>query len=115
MRPFFFANLLAVQGSNKSSQVNGIPMDIGFASQSRPPVVSGNMKANLFAYMAFLEQGKTVLPFLSRGAPKSCGDMVKGEHELRGHTNEVNSVAWSPDGKRVVTGSDDKTAKIWVV
>lgn len=30
-----------------------------------------------------------------------------------GHTNEVNSVAFSPDGSRVVTGSWDNTAKIW--
>jgi len=33
--------------------------------------------------------------------------------ELRGHTDDVNSVAFSPDGKLVVTGSDDKTARIW--
>jgi WD40 repeat protein len=32
---------------------------------------------------------------------------------LYGHTGEVESVAFSPDGKRVVTGSRDKTARIW--
>ena len=32
---------------------------------------------------------------------------------LRGHTGEVNSVAFSPDGKRIVTGSGDITAKVW--
>ena len=25
----------------------------------------------------------------------------------------VNSVAFSPDGKRIVTGSSDKTARVW--
>lgn len=32
---------------------------------------------------------------------------------LKGHTDPVYSVAYSPDGKRVVTGSYDKTAKVW--
>jgi hypothetical protein len=34
---------------------------------------------------------------------------------LRGHTSSVASVAWSPDGRRIVSGSGDKTAKIWDV
>ncbi len=30
-----------------------------------------------------------------------------------GHTDAVNSVAFSPDGKYVLTGSTDKTAALW--
>ncbi len=33
--------------------------------------------------------------------------------ELKGHTGEVTSVAFSPDGTRIVTGSEDQTAKVW--
>ena len=32
---------------------------------------------------------------------------------LTGHTEEVSSVAFSPDGKRIVTGSNDRTARLW--
>jgi WD40 repeat protein len=32
---------------------------------------------------------------------------------LRGHTNSVNGVAFSPDGKRLATASADHTAKVW--
>ena len=32
---------------------------------------------------------------------------------LRGHSGGLNSVAYSPDGKHVLSGSDYKTVKIW--
>jgi WD40 repeat protein len=32
---------------------------------------------------------------------------------LEGHREGVTSVAFSPDGKRVVTGSSDDTARVW--
>jgi len=34
---------------------------------------------------------------------------------LKGHTEFVSSVAFSPDGKRIVRGSGDKTIKLWDV
>jgi WD40 repeat protein len=30
-----------------------------------------------------------------------------------GHEDTVTSVAFSPDGQRLATGSDDKTARVW--
>ena len=32
---------------------------------------------------------------------------------LRGHLKAVRSVAFSPDGRQIVTGSEDNTAKLW--
>ena len=32
---------------------------------------------------------------------------------LSGHVDGVTAVAWSPDGSRIVTGSDDATIRVW--
>ena len=35
--------------------------------------------------------------------------------ELKGHTGSVHSVAWSPGGDQIVSGSEDTTAIVWDV
>ena len=34
-------------------------------------------------------------------------------YTYHGHTDEVLRVAWSPDGKRIASGSGDKTVQVW--
>ena len=42
-------------------------------------------------------------------------DAVSGQQTLalKGHTLPVHSVVFSPDGKRIVSASDDNTLKVW--
>ena len=37
----------------------------------------------------------------------------KLENTLEGHTDNVRSGAYSPDGMRIISGSDDLTIRIW--
>ncbi|MFL5732273.1 MAG: WD40 repeat domain-containing protein [Chloroflexia bacterium] len=43
--------------------------------------------------------------------------MVDGREQakLEGHTNNVRSLAWSPDGRLLASGSDDGTVRLWQV
>ena len=42
------------------------------------------------------------------------GDLeIDYECPVTGHSDSVLSVSYSPDGKHIVSGSDDKTVKIW--
>jgi WD40 repeat protein len=47
--------------------------------------------------------------------PRLWWDAETGQEirTFRGHTGQVRSVAFSPDGTRVLTGSSDETAKLW--
>src|SRR6185295_9487023 len=42
-------------------------------------------------------------------------DATSGQETLtlKGHTNQVTSVAFSPDGKRLASSSRDQTVKVW--
>ena len=40
-------------------------------------------------------------------------DRLLARAVLRGHTNSVTSVSFSPDGQRILTASGDKTARLW--
>lgn len=34
--------------------------------------------------------------------------------ELKGHKEKVHTVAWNSDGRRLASGSVDKTARVWM-
>ncbi len=84
-------------GTSTLSQDDDPELSVLFASQ---------------AVAATWRWGHTVLP----EAEEQLHRAILASHvrlTLRGHDFYVSSVAWSPDGSRLASGSDDFTAKIW--
>nr|MBW4493596.1 hypothetical protein [Oscillatoria princeps RMCB-10] len=56
------------------------------------------------------EDYPTTTPIL---AVQTILDNIWERNQLKGHQGAVSSASFSPDGKRIVTASDDNTARVW--
>jgi WD40 repeat protein len=56
--------------------------------------------------MHMYSHGNGVIALYDRG-------IKKWKAVLRGHTKDINALAFSPDGSTLLSGSDDKTARLW--
>src|SRR5262249_6941416 len=55
----------------------------------------------------------TTLSSGSGGVSKSLPRPIGLPYTYTGHSDAVHSVAWSPDGKRIASASDDHTVQVW--
>ena len=53
------------------------------------------------------------LPGIARVTVGLHDDWPTNQHVLQGHRDGVRSVAFSPDGRHIVSGSDDKIIRVW--
>ena len=103
------SKLLTVQGTQliwsdakNGKRIRSIPVPeltrptVTLSAQGKYAAVHGGKSGNAFVQMIDLEKGETVGPILK-------------------HSNEVRCLAFSPDGKALVSGSMDRTVRLWAV
>ncbi|KAI0047583.1 WD40 repeat-like protein [Auriscalpium vulgare] len=78
----------------------------------RPPAAKGFEEARLLELVSVLSDSPEDVKLRA----EFVGLCLRGQIKLcRGHEDDVNSVAFSPDGKHIASGSSDETIRIWDV
>jgi dipeptidyl aminopeptidase/acylaminoacyl peptidase len=98
---------LAIAGADGSVELwdaNGGQRVGGFANGPEP-VVACALSPQADRIVTGTAGGAAIWEFTAEGPRR--------RHELEGHTAAVVAVDFSPDGRRVVTGSQDASAKVW--
>jgi WD40 repeat protein len=81
----------------------------GITRRKDPTAVAVDKRGRTLAVAATDGSGYVWRPSANRDAS------LDSYHTLDGHTNLISSIAFTPDGRWVVTGSGDGTARVWSV
>lgn len=87
----------------------------GDAADVNTPITSIRHGSNWIPCVSFSPDGKFVASACQNDYSAKIWDAATGKElkTLRGHRDILISAAYSPDGRRLITGSRDGTVKVW--
>jgi WD40 repeat protein len=93
--------------------------DAKFGAKAQTTVILATGQRRVKAWFAYAKGDlkdkdiAQILASLPKVLPMAPAEEPKELASLRGHTNDVSSIAITADGKTLVSGSSDKTIKLW--
>jgi energy-coupling factor transporter ATP-binding protein EcfA2 len=104
------ANALAVSNEQKAKEQAIESLARQLAAQAQSIMASQNAKQNIAVLLSVLSM--QMFPTVDAGQVLQKNNLASPIASMT-HESLVNAVAFSPDGKYVVSGSGDKTARVW--
>jgi eukaryotic-like serine/threonine-protein kinase len=103
--------MLEIDEHRRPASMHAIKIELQrFAAQRTTRQVGILQPGTMYVYPS------PVVPRQSFSTSQSAADSATLGSRLciySGHSDKVRSVAWSPDGAHIVSGSDDKTVQVW--
>jgi WD40 repeat protein/tRNA A-37 threonylcarbamoyl transferase component Bud32 len=98
-------------GSDRPGTIEVLDAESG----AQKVVVSGGPREDSVVALQFAPRGEHLaVAFCEERGPRIC-DVASGKlgEAMRGHEAALTSIAWSPDGKTIASGSEDHKVRLW--
>ena len=115
IQSFCLFSMLCLSGLYGWAQIPGEPSSATDSTISKPELVVQLGQGSSVDYAIFSPDGRSILTANSNGSGAVLWDVATGA-ELRrfpGQAEEFHAIAYSSDGRFVLTGGYDKSARLW--